>query len=312
MIGDDELGLAAPGDHSRELPSNPFARDRRVRDRRQALLGDIIENVQDPEAPAAGHLIVDEVNRPAGIRAGDPDERRSRAGGPLTTPPTPDHEPLLAIEALRSLAVEDQPLPAQQNVQAPVAEPAAFGGKLPHSPAQRSIVRSPTAIPDHAPVHLDRGTRPPLAHLVGSAQMSDGLSPGGGRHHFFESRSFRATLSSMASARSFLSFVFSSSSAFSRRASGTSSPPNFAFQAYNVASLIPCRRHTSPVFAPASCSRRIAMICSCVNLDRFVVRSFQGPGLYPQMDEIAGVRSDCSGPTHYPESPRRRAFDELY
>ena len=30
---------------------------------------------------------------------------------------------------------------------------------------------------------------------------------------------------------------------------------------------------------------------SSVNLDRFMVRSFQGPGLYPQMDETTGVRS---------------------
>src|SRR5215218_9979464 len=102
---------------------------------------------------------------------------------------------------------------------------------LPHSPAQRSIVMSPIPIEDDDLVHLDRVTRPPLAHLVGSAKISDGLSPGSGRHHFFESRSFRATLSSMVSARSFLSFAFSSSSAFSRRAFETSSPPNFAFQA---------------------------------------------------------------------------------
>jgi hypothetical protein len=58
--------------------------------------------------------------------------------------------------------------------------------------------------------------------------MSDSLSPGDGRYHFFASRSFRATLSSMASARSFLSFAFSSSSAFSRLASDTSRPPNLA------------------------------------------------------------------------------------
>src|SRR5215204_2184655 len=54
---------------------------------------------------------------------------------------------------------------------------------------------------------------------------------------------------------------------------------------------MPCRRQTSAVFAPASCSRRIAMICSSVNLDRFIVRSFQGPGLYLHMEEMAGVRS---------------------
>src|SRR5829696_8154945 len=38
---------------------------------------------------------------------------------------------------------------------------------------------------------------------------------------------------------------------------------------------MPCRRQTSAVFPPASCSRNTAMICSSVNLDRFIVRSFQ-------------------------------------
>jgi len=50
--------------------------------------------------------------------------------------------------------------------------------------------------------------------------MSDGFSPDGGRHHFFEARSFRTALSSIASARSFFSRAFSSSSAFKRLAAG--------------------------------------------------------------------------------------------
>jgi hypothetical protein len=59
--------------------------------------------------------------------------------------------------------------------------------------------------------------------------MSDGLSAGGGRHHFFDATSLSMALSSIASARSFFSLAFSSSSAFSRLASETSSPPYFAF-----------------------------------------------------------------------------------
>ena len=46
-------------------------------------------------------------------------------------------------------------------------------------------------------------------------------------------------LSSMASARRRFSRAFSSPSARSRRASGISSPPNFAFHLWNVALLIP-------------------------------------------------------------------------
>src|SRR6516164_10966302 len=35
---------------------------------------------------------------------------------------------------------------------------------------------------------------------------------------------------------------------------------------------MPCLRHTSTVFVPDSCSRRIAIICSSLNRLRFIVR----------------------------------------
>jgi hypothetical protein len=43
--------------------------------------------------------------------------------------------------------------------------------------------------------------------------MSHGLPFGGGRHHFRELMSFKTAISSIASANSFFSFPFSSSSA---------------------------------------------------------------------------------------------------
>jgi hypothetical protein len=81
--------------------------------------------------------------------------------------------------------------------------------------------------------------------------VSDAVSPGGGRHHFFET-SLSMALSSIASAKSFFSFTFSSSNGFSRLASGTSRPPYFAFHLQKVALLIPCLRQTLAVAAPAS------------------------------------------------------------
>ncbi|MBR1280277.1 hypothetical protein JQ624_37375 [Bradyrhizobium sp. AUGA SZCCT0283] len=54
---------------------------------------------------------------------------------------------------------------------------------------------------------------PPLAHLVRLPEMGDGLSLDGGRHHFFDSKSFNAALFSIESANR-----FSPSSCFSRLA----------------------------------------------------------------------------------------------
>ncbi len=49
---------------------------------------------------------------------------------------------------------------------------------------------------------------------------------------------------------------------------------------------------TSAVALPASCSRRIAIICSSVNLLLRIVRLLPGGyGLYPILEELAGLRS---------------------
>src|SRR5690606_4009103 len=120
----------------------------------------------------------------------------------------------------------------------------------------------------------DEGTGPTLRQAHDGLQMRDGFALGGGPYHFFDRSSFSAAASSIWSANSFFSFAFSSSRAFRRLASDTSIPPYFAFQLYSVPSLIPFLRARSPAFAPASCSRSTAMICSSVNRFRFIRPSF--------------------------------------
>src|SRR5262245_51381001 len=95
--------------------------------------------------------------------------------------------------------------------------------------AHARVVRSNAAVADRTAVRPEHRTRPPLAHLEHAIQVSDSLALGSGRHHFFAAMSLSMALSSIASAKSFLSLVFSSSSAFNRLASDTSRPPYFAF-----------------------------------------------------------------------------------
>src|SRR5580693_926232 len=132
---------------------------------------------------------------------------------------------------------------------------------------------------DAGPIGGDDGAGSPLAHLEHRPKMSDSLALYGGPYHFFPRSSRRAEASSIDSASSFFSLPFSSSSARSRLASETSIPPNLAFQLYSVASDIPYFRQSSPAFAPASCSRNTAMICSSVNLLRFIGPSLVQAGL---------------------------------
>ena len=61
VVGDDHARLAATADQIGQLAGDTTTGDRRVRDRGQALARHIVDDIQHPEAPAAGKLVVHEV-----------------------------------------------------------------------------------------------------------------------------------------------------------------------------------------------------------------------------------------------------------
>lgn len=140
------------------------------------------------------------------------------------------------------------------------------------SPNRRCLPAAPRSATCDAASPVARADIPPMTDLPRSRNTPAARSsrrPGrdGRRSRSWrraspplDGRSLRAVSSRIASARGRLGLASSSSGAFGRPASGSSMPPNPAFQAWNVAPPIPCLRRTSAVFAPASCSRRIAMI----------------------------------------------------
>ncbi|MGY3149553.1 hypothetical protein ACVWYQ_006552 [Bradyrhizobium sp. USDA 3397] len=156
-------------------------------------------------------------------------QRRPCAKCPFTSASSAHLQPFLTIEAAELLVVHGQTLATHQHEQAAIAEPSADCRQLAKAGTHGGIGRPAASITERGAIHPEHRTRPSLAHLERTLQVSDGLSPGGGRHHFFEATSLSMALSSIASAKSFFSFAFSSSSAFSRLASDTSRPPYFAF-----------------------------------------------------------------------------------
>ena len=99
---------------------------------------------------------------------------------------------------------------------ASISEAATFMRQRLHPLAKVMVVAAARFITDRHPANVEGFTRPPFTHLMVAHQMSDSVPLGCGRHHFLPKRSFKAALSSMASARSRFSFVFSSSSVFNR------------------------------------------------------------------------------------------------
>src|SRR5216684_1569458 len=94
---------------------------------------------------------------------------------------------------------------------------------------QCRIVCAPGLIAPYRMIDPDQPACPPLTQPVLLDQPVHREAPCRRPHTFFPSRSLSAALSSIASASSFLSRRFSSSSDFNRRASDTSNPPYFAF-----------------------------------------------------------------------------------
>ena len=56
VVRDDHAGLAATIDQCRQFSRHPQSRDRDVGDRRKAFPGDVIDDVQNPEATTIGEL----------------------------------------------------------------------------------------------------------------------------------------------------------------------------------------------------------------------------------------------------------------
>ena len=105
------------------------------------------------------------------------------------------------------LLVDRTALAPQQHVQPTITEPSALLGERLQSLAKFAVIRPPGLVAHAGPIAVDHPARPPLAHLIGLLQIDRSLPMRSGRHHFFPSRSFNATLSSMASASRRFSFA---------------------------------------------------------------------------------------------------------
>jgi hypothetical protein len=129
-IADDHAGPASPLDESRELPGHAVAGNRGFGDGREALVGDVIDDIQYPEPSAIGHLVMDEVQRPPGIRPCLHKDGRPHASAPLAALALAYPQTLLPVEPVDAVDARCLALPPQQDEQPSVAEPSALIGKV--------------------------------------------------------------------------------------------------------------------------------------------------------------------------------------
>jgi hypothetical protein len=130
VIRDDHAGLAAPFDQRRQLSSYAPSRDRGIRDGREAFPGNVVDDVQDAEAPATGELIVHKVQRPARIGLRLKEDRRPGPDRASPGPALAHREALLAIETVDAVDAGRLAVPPQQDEQSPIAKPPALIGQI--------------------------------------------------------------------------------------------------------------------------------------------------------------------------------------
>src|SRR5690606_41331344 len=105
---------------------------------------------------------------------------------------TPHRQAFLLVEPLGLLAVDHHPLPAQQDMQTAIAEPATLVGQLPQLLSQTGIIVPGGTVTHALAIGIDDTARPPFAHPVAGPEMSHSFPHGGGRQNFFASRSLAA------------------------------------------------------------------------------------------------------------------------
>jgi hypothetical protein len=123
-----------------ELACHPAAGDRRVDDQRQAFACEVVDNNKHPEAAAIGQHIGDEVEAPALVGTLWQSHWRSRAQCPFAATAATNRQPLFSVDPEQLLVVQLDALPTQQDVQAPIAEPPAFGSKATQPLAELSVI----------------------------------------------------------------------------------------------------------------------------------------------------------------------------
>lgn len=183
IIAYDHPRLSALCDQLGQIAHDKLPRDRGVRHRRQALPGHVIDHIEYPESPARSYLVMYEVQAPALVWQCQHWSRCLGADSMLAGASPPHRQTVLLVEPLGLLPVDHHALPAQQDMQTAIAEPATLVGQPSQLLAQNSVIVPVGTIAHALAIGIDDAARPPFAHPVARLEMSGSSSLSGARHH---------------------------------------------------------------------------------------------------------------------------------
>lgn len=196
VVADDHSWLAAPGDKIGELARHTAAGDRGISDRGEAFPGHVIDDVEHPEPPAAGELVMDKVQAPAGIGPCFDKDRSPCTHSPAPRPPFANSQALFPIQPVDPVDARGLAFTTEQNMQPTIAEPTPFVREFPQATAQFRFRRPPRRVTDHRTIRADKRAGPALGQSHHGLQMRDSFALSGGPYHFFDRSSRSAAASS--------------------------------------------------------------------------------------------------------------------
>ena len=140
VIADDASGFAIQAHQRVELACNSHPRDAGVSQQAQVFPAGVIVDRQDAQSAGSAERVGHKVHRPAVVRPQRHGHRRPAAASALAAPSATHRQPLLPVQPVELLVVHDVPLAFEHDADAPVAEPAAYGGDLAHLLADLGMV----------------------------------------------------------------------------------------------------------------------------------------------------------------------------
>lgn len=165
VVRADESRAFAPDPEVLQHPDHAFTRQRVIRFEPGTAPIPQVPNRQHPDPPPVLQAIAHEGKGPLPVRTRRPGQDRTKTAPALASPPGPQRQPFLTMDALHPLVVHRKAFPPQQDVQPGAAElPAARNSRAPPWCAARpdGVRRAPSVFSQHLPEYLD--IQRPITH----------------------------------------------------------------------------------------------------------------------------------------------------
>src|SRR5690606_20365447 len=228
VVADEASRFAVDANQGVKFSRHSGPRYAGVGNQGQVLAAAIVVDRQNAELAAYPDRVRQEVQGPALFRLQRHRHWCPTAACPFAATPAAPGQTFFPVDAVDLLFVHDHAFALQHDAHTPIPEATPLLGDLVHLLTDFRVIGRPLT-PHSLRIDTDQDAGPALRDRMTLHRPQNRVPPRHRCRQGFPNRSFRTTLSNIASASRRFSFAFSSSSCFSRFASDRSIPPYLAF-----------------------------------------------------------------------------------